>query len=114
MAFVAGKRLLIGTKYREVGEPVPEAADWGPGTLRASLGVGEIIEVFGDVVQRNGRKDRVKIEAPPANVQVFEAQKPKMDRTESLAKARAAAAAKRAQARAEASKVETPTEPVLA
>lgn len=107
MGYIAGQRLLIGSKFREVGQPVPEAEDWDHVVRRASLNVGEIIQVHGDGAKKPSKP-------VSANVQVFEAKAPKMDRSESLRKAREAAAEKRRLAR-EAQEASTAVEePVTA
>ena len=43
MGYIAGKRLDMGTSWREPGDPVPEAEGWT--NLRSYLGNGSVIFV---------------------------------------------------------------------
>lgn len=44
--YIAGKRLNLGTDWREIGDPVPEAAGWR--NLRAYLNGGAVILIEDD------------------------------------------------------------------
>lgn len=65
--YVAGKVIRVGEDLRRPGDPVPEAKDWSPLALRASLGVGEIVELL------DGRPGKDATPSTMARIAVYEA-----------------------------------------
>lgn len=65
--YVAGKVIRVGEEIRNPGDAVPEAQDWSPLALRASLGVGEIVELL------DGRPGRDTTPSTLARIAIYEA-----------------------------------------
>ncbi len=89
MRYIAGKVIKVGDTLRKPGEEVPEANTWHPMALRASLGIGEIVEVLADGSYRADVPERALIAindySDPATVAVDPlAQRPSPSDSEAL------------------------------